>query len=334
MSCTALSSKHSHPFKNGIKPGLTQFLTERTSLELLSNSGWVCKSKLVIELHILSSVGILKTSSGMVWLRRGNKGIIEIINIKGSKNETRETQKEHRAHPGIAPGCGVADTAGFPLQMFSCRVFGKDQGDLDFYRNPQQHDVTLPRSAEGKQQTTGDFDSLTSNSISYSMDYDPFSLRKFLKRGENSCSEKDEKMANLHPLTKKLMLISLKLKLCFSVSPFWRKLLNQWRFLLALICVPPWQKVSGTNPCFIPWLVFVAAANSEVGEMGQEQVVGSKSRKFRSDIYLYKKQCLPFPTCQAGPFSRLLPTVARKANWNQRRCQEQHLLVGNIAGLL
>lgn len=43
----------------------------------------------------------------MVRLTRGNKGIIEIMNIKDSNNRTEDAQKEHRAHPGVPPGCGA-----------------------------------------------------------------------------------------------------------------------------------------------------------------------------------------------------------------------------------
>lgn len=100
----------------------------------------------------------------MVWLTRGNKGITEIIDIKDSKNRTEETQKDTQVSLQALLLC--TDTAGFPLQMFSSRVFGRDQDDPSFYRNPQarEHDVRLLRSAGGKEQNTGDFYSLTSTS--------------------------------------------------------------------------------------------------------------------------------------------------------------------------
>lgn len=45
-------------------------------------------------------------------------------------------------------------------------------------------------------------------------------------------------------------------------------------FFPALICLPPWQEVSADSaeqiPIYIPLLYFMAAANLEVGEMGQK----------------------------------------------------------------
>lgn len=161
--------------------------------------------------------------------------------------------------------------------MFSCRVLGGTGMILIFYRNPQaqQQDMRWLRSAGGKQQNLGEFYSLTSISweFTYSMDYDPFSLRTFLKQGESS--KKDGKMGKIfnHLLINRCRFLK-KSKLLFPVSPFQRKLLNQSRFFffLALICLPPWQegesRLRGTNPHFIPLLDFTGSSQSRGGRDG------------------------------------------------------------------
>lgn len=125
---TALSSKHYHPFKNRIKPALTPFLTNS---ELISNQGWVWKSKLAIEV----SRNIKKTSSGMIWLTRGNKGIIETINIKDSRH-TGGAQSSPRNLSRLC--CSVQAQLDFLYRCFPAG-FWEGQGWSWFFTEIHRH---------------------------------------------------------------------------------------------------------------------------------------------------------------------------------------------------